>query len=121
MTRRTLPQRRAAEVFNLNHAGQQYAVSFGCWPDDPSPAEVFIHGAKVGSDIEGLARDGAVIISIALQYGVPLEALAGAITRNPNGSPMTVVGAVLDQLNKESSNGRERENTSPPAKQEQLL
>jgi hypothetical protein len=109
MTRRTLPQRREAETFNLRHGNHHYAVSIGHFPDGPGPAEIFIHGAKIGSDIESLARDAAVIISIALQYGVPLEVLAGAITRNPNGSPMTVVGAVLDQLNREKSNGRSAE------------
>jgi hypothetical protein len=97
--RRILPSRRFAETFDLVHADQRYQVTTGHHPDDPTPAEVFIAGAKVGTDLESVARDGAVLISIALQFGVPLLVMRDAITRNPNGTPMTVVGAVLEELN----------------------
>ena len=43
--------------------------------DDGSPGEVFITMAKQGSTISGLMDSLAVAISLALQYGVPLEFL----------------------------------------------
>jgi hypothetical protein len=33
-----------------------------------------------------------------LQYGATLENMKSAITRNSNGEPSTVVGAVIDRL-----------------------
>jgi hypothetical protein len=101
--RRILPQRREAETFDLDHDKQRFAVSVGYWPHDPQPAEVFIHGGKVGSDVEAVARDGAVLLSIAMQFGVPLDVIRGAITRNPNGTAMTIVGLVVDKLTEQAN------------------
>jgi len=97
--RNTLPQRRYGETFDLRHGGQNtaFTVTVGFYPDG-RPGEVFISGAKVGSEVEAVARDGAVLLSIALQYGVPLETITHAITRNGDGSPSTIVGAVVDRL-----------------------
>ena len=44
--------------------------------DDGSPGEVFITISKEGSTIRGLMDTVAVLTSLALQYGVPLEDLA---------------------------------------------
>lgn len=113
MTRQVLPSRRYAETFTLNVALGEYKtpfqVSVGYFPPDlayevgepppkPQPAEVFIMGAKAGSSVEAVARDASVILSIALQYGTPVEVLQRSITRNPDGSPSTIMGAVLDHL-----------------------
>ena len=60
--------------------------------------EVFISGSKAGSTTEAVARDGAVLLSIALQHGVPLETIKHALTREGNGTPSTIIGAVVDRL-----------------------
>ncbi|MCR9296500.1 MAG: hypothetical protein NXI32_27635 [bacterium] len=44
--------------------------------DDETPGEVFIKIAKHGSTISGLVDTIAVLTSLALQYGVPVEDLA---------------------------------------------
>jgi membrane-bound lytic murein transglycosylase B len=102
MPRRVLPQRRYAETFDLRHrtetGDQSYSISVGYFADDLTPAEIFINGAKVGSGVEAVARDGAVLMSIALQYGVPLDVMRGAITRERGDAPSSIVGAVLDLL-----------------------
>jgi len=41
------------------------------------------------------------VLSIALQYAVPLITLAGAVTRNSNNEPATIIGAVIDRLKQE--------------------
>jgi ribonucleoside-diphosphate reductase alpha chain len=46
----------------------------GLFPDG-RPGEVFIKIAKHGSTISGLVDTIAVLTSLALQYGVPLDAL----------------------------------------------
>lgn len=44
--------------------------------EDGRPGELFIHMAKEGSTIGGLMNTIAVLTSLALQYGVPIDALA---------------------------------------------
>lgn len=97
--RRILPQRRAAETFEINWGGlnRSYAVTLGFY-DDGALGEVFITGGKSGEQVEAVARDGAVLLSLALQHGTPPEAIAGAITRDGAGAPSSIVGAVVDRL-----------------------
>jgi len=95
--RTRLPNRRAHEVRDFEHAGQRYTASVTRFPAG-EVAEVFINVAKGGSDIETVARDAAILISIAAQHSVPLEAFRHAITRNSDGSPSGVVGKLLDLL-----------------------
>ena len=49
MPRERLPNRRQAETLDLWHGGQRYHFTVGEYPDG-RPGEVFIHGAKPGSD-----------------------------------------------------------------------
>jgi hypothetical protein len=97
VSRNVLSQRRLCETFDIWHGGQRFHVSIGRAPDG-SLAEIFINGGKSGSDLEAVARDAAVILSIALQYGVPLNPVCHAITRDANGSPSSIIGATLEHL-----------------------
>lgn len=108
-TRRILPQRRPTITFEAEHVASgkptTFDVSVGYFDDGERPAEVFISGTKAGSEVEATARDGAVLLSIALQFGVPLDVMRGAITRDENGVPSSIIGAVVDQIAKlEQSN-----------------
>ena len=47
MIRRTLPQRRAAETFDLRFWSQNFTVTVGFYPDG-TVGEVFIDGGKTG-------------------------------------------------------------------------
>jgi len=102
--RRTLPQRRVAETFELRHRGQAVAVTVGYYSDG-TVGEVFVTGSKVGSELEAIARDGAVLLSIAVQHRVPLNEMRNAVTREANGSASTIIGAVLDRLVGEGADG----------------
>ena len=66
--RQTLPQRRRAETFTVVHWGQPFVVTVGFF-DDGTPGEVFVDSRKTGGDVEAIARDAAVVISLALQHG----------------------------------------------------
>ncbi len=98
-TRMLLPHRRAGENFEMTHGGKntRFTITVGHYPDG-SVGEVFISGAKAGSEVDAVARDGAVLLSLALQHGVPLETIRHAITREADGSASTIVGAVVDRL-----------------------
>lgn len=97
--RMTLPVRRYCETFDLRHGDKRttYQITLGRFADGRL-GEVFISGAKAGSDLDAVARDGAVLLSLALQFGVPLEVIQHAITREQDGAPSTIIGAVVDKL-----------------------
>ena len=97
MTRRILPQRRASETFDLRFWSQNFTITVGRYPDGMI-GEVFIDGGKTGQDVQSTARDAAVVISLALQHGVPIEAIRHAVTRNSNGEAASILGATVDCL-----------------------
>jgi hypothetical protein len=101
-SRHTLPQRRHCETFDLHHGNQNslFAVTLGYYGErgEGGIGEVFISGAKAGSEVGAVARDGAVLLSIAIQFGVPLETIQHALTREANGAPSTIIGEVVDRL-----------------------
>src|ERR1700754_3921991 len=97
--RRILPQRRRAETFEIPVCGlaRSHTITLGFY-DDGALGEVFINGGKSGEAVEAIARDGAVLLSLALQYGAELSNIRSAITRDVQGEPSSIIGAVLDQL-----------------------
>lgn len=97
-SRRRLPNRRQSDTFELEFRGRPFAISIGRQPNSSEPAEIFIHPHKVASDASDDARDIAVLLSIAMQYGVPLESMRDAVCRFDDGSPAGLAGAVLDRL-----------------------
>lgn len=72
--RRRLPDERAAITHKATIGGYEFYVTVGLY-DDGSPGEIFLRMAKEGSAISGLMDGFATAISMAFQYGVPLEAL----------------------------------------------
>jgi hypothetical protein len=76
-------------------------VSVGYYSEDDGVGEVFIDAAKAGTELEAYARDLAITFSIGRQYGAPLDVLAHALTRENDGSPSTILGAVADRLIRE--------------------
>jgi hypothetical protein len=97
--RRELPQRRLGETFELRHAGlrEPFVVTIGYYPNGDT-GEVFIAGVKAGSLLEAVARDGAILLSLGLQYGIPLDVVRRALTRNQDGSASSIIGAVVDRM-----------------------
>ena len=97
MIRRTLPQRRAAETFDLRFRNQLFTVTVGFYADG-TPCEVFIDGCKTGNDIQSIARDAGVLLSLALQHGTPIESIKHAVTRDGLGAPTSILGAIIDAI-----------------------
>ncbi len=72
-TRKRLPKKRPAETFSFRVADCDGYVIVGLYPDTREPGEIFIKVAKQGSTLAGVMDAFSIGISIALQYGVPLE------------------------------------------------
>jgi ribonucleoside-diphosphate reductase alpha chain len=72
--RRRLPDTRTAITHKFDVAGHEGYLTVGLF-EDGQPGELFITMAKEGSTIGGLMDSIGTLTSMALQYGVPLEAL----------------------------------------------
>jgi len=72
--RRRLPDTRTAYTHKFDIAGHEGYLTVGVF-EDGRPGELFITMSKEGSTIGGLMDSIGTLTSMALQYGVPLEAL----------------------------------------------
>lgn len=97
MNRHRLPNRRAHEILEFQFRGLAYTAGVGRYQNGDL-AEIFLECSKGQSQLAADARDAAVTLSIALQFGVPTEAIRSAVTRDSQGEPSGIVGAVLDLL-----------------------
>jgi hypothetical protein len=95
MTRVRLPNRRAAETVELEHGGQRFTVTVGFYPDG-RPGEVFTHGLRSGSNLDGLLADACVVVSCLMQHGVEPKEIASSMGRLGNAEPASIIGAVID-------------------------
>lgn len=97
--RRALPQRRHSVNFTQSFWSQPWVITVGFYEDNVTAGEVFINAAKTpGSDLDAQARDGAILLSLCLQHGVPVSVIKGALTRNVDGSPSAITGLVIDRI-----------------------
>jgi hypothetical protein len=96
-SRERLPNRRRCETVDLDYAGHRFTLTTGYYRDGRI-AEIFISSSKPGSAVEAVARDGAIVTSIALQFGSSLETIRVALTKDHDGRAATLLGAALDCL-----------------------
>jgi hypothetical protein len=95
--RQRLSNRRRCETFEFRHAGHAFTLCAGFYLDG-RVAEIFLSARHVGSPLEAIARDAAIVASIALQFGADLGTIRDALTRDHDGGPATLLGAALDAL-----------------------
>jgi hypothetical protein len=77
--------------------GLRYTSTIGRYSDG-GIAEVFLTNHKAGSTAGILASDSAVLCSIALQHGVPVDVIRRALMRDPHGKASSPLGRVLDRI-----------------------
>jgi ribonucleoside-diphosphate reductase alpha chain len=71
--RKRLPKKRPSQTVSFTVGGAEGYMTAGSYPDD-GLGEVFLKLGKQGSTLAGVMDAFSIAISIALQYGVPLEA-----------------------------------------------
>ena len=104
--RRILPQRRASR--KLRHAVLEPVVHGSpsvSMPTGKRRAKSSLTAARPGQDIQSTARDVAVVLSLALQHGVPPETIRHAVTRGASEEPASILGAVVDSITTKSFSG----------------
>lgn len=79
------------------------------------PLELFINtDMRAGSAADIAVSDAAIAISLALQHGCPARTLLEAMKRNPDGTPMGVIGHALTiMIEMENEDGTPRQTTPP--------
>jgi hypothetical protein len=94
-TRQRLPDRRQSENFEIDVNGRKYRCSYSLFSDGRL-AEIFLSNNKAGSDSDTAAKDSAVVCSIALQFGVPLDVIRKALMRDSQGRASGPLAQALD-------------------------
>lgn len=104
MSREPLPERRRSETLTLRHDGLEVAVTVGFY-DDGRPGEAFADTMRSGAALQHLLADACVVISIALQHGVPPGDLLKSLGRVPDldrgkghTRPASALGAILETV-----------------------
>lgn len=114
--------RRSHETIAIEHEGQRYKVGLGrdvfsrrilidsncpMRPDSWSKhteivagpiIEVFLNAQKANSPLDVLASDGAILMSLLLQYGCPPDEIFHSMKRMPDGSPASPLGRAAAYL-----------------------
>lgn len=102
MPREQLPNRRRSETIDTVFRDAHYAIVFSRFTDGRI-GEVFIEPRKVGSDAAEDSRDVGIVLSLALQFGVPLATIRRAMSRVHGGLPASLSGHIADCLVAESA------------------
>lgn len=102
MTRERLPHRRASENFTFELSGLRFTATVS---RDASGRvqELFLNNHKFGNQSDTNARDAAILLSFALQYGADIDAIRKALCRDSQGRALGPVAAALDLLAEEST------------------
>jgi hypothetical protein len=95
--RARLPNRRASTTFAFTCNDLKYLATVSYFPNG-GLAEIFVSNAKAGSHSDATAKDAAVVCSIALQYGVPVDVIRHALLRDGQGRPSSPLGCALDKI-----------------------
>jgi hypothetical protein len=95
--RARLPNRRGSQTFTFECAGLKYTATVSCFANGEL-GEIFLNNHKSNSASDANARDSAIVASLALQHGVPLETIRRALLRDAHGRPSTPLGAALDLI-----------------------
>ena len=94
--RHRLANRRAHEVIAIEHCGQRYKVGLGremIGTDRTGPVvEVFVNAQRVSSTIDSLVSDGAILMSMLIQYGCPAGEIVKSMKHNSDGTPSSPLG-----------------------------
>jgi hypothetical protein len=96
-TRNRLPNRRGAISTSFVRDGACFEMTAGYYPDGRA-GEIFLSADRANSLLDFLMSDAAILASIALQYGAPLDELRHALKRNSAGEASSPIGTALDMV-----------------------
>jgi len=95
--RNRLPDRRNAVTTTFHRDGASFEMTVGYYPDG-KVGEVFLNADRANSLLDFLMSDAAILASLALQYGAPLDEIMHALKRDARGVANSPIGAALDRI-----------------------
>jgi hypothetical protein len=91
-----LPDRRPAISTSFERDGARFEMTAGFYPDGRL-GEIFLNADRANSLLDFLMSDAAILASLALQYGAPLDEIRHALKRDSRGQAVSPIGAALDR------------------------
>jgi hypothetical protein len=95
--RERLPDRRTSQSFTFELDGLRFTATVSRYADGRI-GELFLNNHKAGNQSDTNARDGAILLSFALQHGADLESIRRAPCRDGQGRPLGPLAAALDLI-----------------------
>ena len=92
-----LPDRRPAISTSFERDGARFEMTAGYYPDG-RVGEVFVNADRANSLLDFLMSDAAILASLALQYGAPLDEIRHALKRDIRGDAASPIGTALDRI-----------------------
>ena len=97
-----MPDRRANGTIDFTHAWEghnehAYRATLGYF-ESGELGEIFVNAALHDTPLDANARDASVMVSLALQYGAPLDVLRHAVQRDIDGYAASPIGRALDLI-----------------------
>lgn len=102
MNRARLPNRRYREGFDFEHRGIRFTACVGRYPGSNGIGELFLSTTKAGTDVDGDARDLALLFSLLIQRGEPIENIRAGLTRGADGRAAGILGRALERIGEEA-------------------
>jgi hypothetical protein len=100
--RQRLRDRRPHWLYRFECDGQTYTGGIGRF-DDGRIAEIFINGSRVGTAAETNAQDAAIVASLALQHGCPIETIRHGLARS--GASAGPFAKLLNEVDRQPAEG----------------
>jgi hypothetical protein len=92
-----LPNRRSAISTSFERDGARFEMTEGHYPDGRI-GEIFLSADRANSLLDFLMSDAAILASLALQYGCPLDEIRHAVKRDIRGEAASPIGLALDRV-----------------------
>ena len=90
--REKMPNRRANTNDTLDYKGVSLEISFGHHEETGKIREIFVVTRKMGTEVDMMAKDTAVLISFLLQYGCPMQEVVDVLSSDTYGKPEGLAG-----------------------------
>jgi hypothetical protein len=100
--RNRLSNRRDLFTFGFQCNSLNCRATISYFSETSELAEIFIGNCKAGSDSDSAAKDSAIVCSLALQHGVPVDVIRKALLRDSRGRASSPVGVALDIISRSS-------------------
>lgn len=92
--RQRLPDRRESRLADFTQDGVHYRLHWSRFPDGRI-GEVFLDAGRPGDPIDCMAKDAAVVLSMALQFGADPAAILAAMSQEADGTMRGPLGRAL--------------------------